>query len=177
LHTTVIHQEIAEKAIEIAKEFDIRVSVDLEAQIAQRGWQVLKKVLLSADILIPNKNGATTITKTNSPQKAAEILVKKGIPIVLITLGKEGVLVTTEKSQIKIPAYKVEKIIDTTGAGDSFNGAFSYGYWINEWDLEKACRYANAAAALKIQKLGARTGMPSQSDLLQFLKRIDINWD
>lgn len=177
LHTTIIHQDITEKAIEIAKNFNVKVSIDLEAQIAQRGWQVLKNILLSTDILIPNKNGAKIITNTNSPQKAAEILVKKGIPIVIITLGEEGVLITTKKSKIKIPAYQVDNVIDTTGAGDTFNGAFSYGYWINGWDIEKACRYANAAAALKIQKLGARTGMPSQSELLNFLESIDINWD
>jgi ribokinase len=177
LHTTIIHQDVAEKAIKIAKKFDVRVSVDLEAQIAQRGWQNLKKILLSADILIPNKNGAIAITNTNTPQKAAEFLVKKGIPIVIITLGKEGVLITTKDFQKKIPAINIENIIDTTGAGDTFNGAFSYGYWINGWDLEKACIYANASAALKIQKLGARTGMPSQSELIHFLENIDINWD
>ena len=177
LHTTIIHQKVTEKAVETAKRFDVKISIDLEAQIAQRGWQVLKKVLLSADILIPNKNGATSITNTKSPEKAAEILVKKGIPIVIITLGKEGVLITTKDLQKKIPAYKVDNIIDTTGAGDTFNGAFSYGYWINGWNLEKACRYANASAALKIQKLGARTGMPSQSELIHFLERMDINLD
>ncbi len=177
LHTTIIHPKVTEKAIEIAKEFDVRVSVDLESQIAQRGWKDLKNVLLNADVLIPNKDGAKVITNTDSPEKAAMILVKKGIPIVIITLGKEGVLITTKKFQKKIPAYYVANIIDTTGAGDCFNGAYSYGYWIREWDIEKACRYANAAAALKIQKLGARTGMPTQSELLQFLNEFDVNWD
>ena len=177
LHTTIIHSKVTEKAIEIAKEFDVKVSVDLESQIAYRGWENLKKVLLNADILIPNKDGAKVITNTNSPERAAKILVKKGIPIVIITLGKEGVLITTKKFQKKIPAYHIESIIDTTGAGDSFNGAYSYGYWIRGWNIEKACRYANAAAALKIQKLGARTGMPTQSELLQFLREFDVNWD
>jgi ribokinase len=177
MHTTVIHQKITEKAIEIAKKFDVKISIDLESQIAQRGWKDLKKVLLNADVLIPNKNGAKTITNTNSPEKAAEVLVKKGIPIVIITLGKEGVLITTKKFQKKIPAHHVEKVIDTTGAGDCFNGAFSYGYWIKGWDLEKSCKYATLATALKIQKLGARTGMPSRSELLQFIKENGIKWN
>ncbi len=177
LHTTIIHQKVTERAIEIAKKYDVNISIDLESQIAQRGWQCLKRILLNTDVLIPNKNGAKIITKNNSPEKAAGILVKKGIPIVIITLGKEGVLITTKKFQKKIPAYNIEKVIDTTGAGDCFNGAFSYGYWIKGWDLERACKYANAAAALKIKKLGARTGMPTQLELLQFLKDKDINWD
>ena len=177
MHTTVIHQEVTEKAIEIAKKFDVKISIDLESHIAKRGWKVLKKILLNADVLNPNENGAKIITNTNSPEKAAEALVKKGVPIVIITLGKEGVLITTKKSQKKIPAYHIENVIDTTGAGDCFNGAFSYAYWIKGLDLEKSCKYATLAAALKIQKLGARTGMPSQSELLQFIKKNDIKWN
>ena len=84
-------------------------------------------------------------------------------------MGKEGVLITTKNYQKTIPAYRIENIVDTTGAGDTFNGAFSVAYWIKEWDLEKSCKFANAAAALKIQKLGARTGMPDEDKLKKFL--------
>ena len=97
-------------------------------------------------------------------------LINKGIPLVIITMGSQGALITTKKYQKLIPTYKVENIVDTTGAGDTFNGAFSVAYWIKGWDFEKSCRYANAAASLKIQKLGARTGMPNEIELISFLK-------
>ncbi|MFW9830075.1 MAG: carbohydrate kinase family protein [Promethearchaeota archaeon] len=171
LHTTMIHPEIAGRAIAIAKRNEVKVTIDLESQIAKRGWKSLREMILNADILIPNKEGAKLITNREKLDDAAKILVEKGIPIVIITLGHDGVLITTEKYQKKIPAFKVGKIIDTTGAGDTFNGAFSYAYWIKKWDLEKSCKYANAAAALKIQKLGARTGMPNERMLMNFLKR------
>ena len=170
LHTTIIHPDITKKAIEIAKENDLTVSIDLESQIAQRGWNILKHFLLKCDILIPNKEGAKSITNSDTPEQAAKVLIQKGIPIVIITLGNKGALITTKNYQKVISTYNVEKIIDTTGAGDAFNGAFSVGYWIKEWDLEKSCRYANAAASLKIQKLGARTGMPNEKELILFLK-------
>ena len=170
LHTTIIHPDVTEKAIEIAKEHNVKVSIDLEAQIAKRGWNNLKHLLLKADILIPNKEGAKSITNSKTPEEAAKILIKKGIPLVIITMGKQGALITTENYQKLIPTYEIETIIDTTGAGDTFNGAFSIGYWIKKWDLEKSCRYANAAASLKIQKLGARTGMPNEKVLMNFLK-------
>jgi len=173
LHTTIIHQKVTEKAIEIAKKNNVKISVDLESQIALRGWNNLKKVLLKADILLPNKEGAKLITNSNKPEKAAEILVKKGIPIVIITLGSNGVLITTNEFQKRIPTYDINNIIDTTGAGDTFNGAFSLAYWIKGWDLEKSCKFGNAAASLKIQKLGARTGMPKEKELLDFLKKND----
>jgi len=176
LHTTIIHQELTEKALEIAKNNDVKISIDLESQIALRGWDKLKNILLKADVLLPNKEGAKLITNSNSPQKAAKILVKKGIPVVIITLGKNGALITTNDYQKKIPAYRVEKPVDTTGAGDTFSGAFSLAYWIKGWGLEKSCRFGNAAASLKIQKLGARTGMPNNQEIYAFLKRNEDNF-
>jgi len=173
LHTTMIHPIITERTIDIAKDHNVKISIDLESQIAQQGWNILKKVLLKADILIPNKEGAKTITNTETPEKAAKMLVKKGIPIVIITLGNKGALITTQFFQKSIPTYDIKNIVDTTGAGDCFNGAFSHAYWIKGWDLEKSCRYANAAASLKIQKLGARTGMPEEKELLKFLQEND----
>jgi len=176
LHTTIIHQKVTEKAIEIAKKNNVKISIDLESQIALRGWDNLKKVLLNADILLPNKEGVKTITNSNNPEKAAAILVKKGIPIVIITLGSNGVLITTNEFQKRIPTYTINNIVDTTGAGDTFSGAFSLAYWIKGWDLEKSCKYANAAASLKIQKLGARSGMPNETELKEFLKKNEDNF-
>jgi sugar/nucleoside kinase (ribokinase family) len=167
----MIHPKVTESAINIAKDNGVNVSIDLESQIAQKGWENLKNSLLKADVLIPNKEGAISITNSKTPEKAAKILIKKGIPLVIITMGNQGALVTTNRFQRLIPTYEVDKIVDTTGAGDTFNGAFSIGYWIKEWDLEKSCRYANAAASLKIQKLGARTGMPNENELIKFLKK------
>ena len=176
LHTTIIHQDLTEKALEIAHRNNVKISIDLESQIAQRGWNNLKDVLLKADVLLPNKEGAKAITNSNNPEKAAEILVDRGIPVVIITLGSRGVLITTPDFQKKIPAYKISNVVDTTGAGDTFNGAFSLAFWIKGWGLEKSCQYANAAAALKIQKLGARSGMPKETELRDFLKIYEENF-
>ncbi|MHA2186557.1 MAG: carbohydrate kinase family protein [Promethearchaeota archaeon] len=80
LHTSVIHPKITLKAIEIAKKYDVKISIDLESQIAQRGWGSLKPVLTNADIVIPNKEGAMEITKCNNPEDAANFLVVKKEP-------------------------------------------------------------------------------------------------
>ncbi len=175
LHTTLIHPEISEKVINLAKKFDVKISIDLESQIAQRGWKKLKKLLLMADILIPNKEGAKMITKCNTPEDAAKTLIEKGIPLVIITLGNRGALVSAKEFQNEIPTYNINNIVDTTGAGDAFNGAFSVAYWIKGWSLEKSIKFANAAASLKIQKLGARTGMPYDLELRKFLKENERN--
>ena len=175
LHTTLIHQDVSEEAIKIAKNYDIRISIDLESQIALKGWNNLSKLLLQADVLLPNKEGAKTITGCNTPEAAAMFLINKGIPIVIITMGERGCLITTKEFQKLIPAYNIKPIVDTTGAGDTFNGAFSMAYWIKKWSLEKSCKYANAAAGLKLMKLGARTGMPYEDEVLKFLNLNEIN--
>ncbi len=170
LHTTLIHPKVSKKAIDIAKEKNVKISIDLETQIAKRGWKELKETLLKADVLLANKGGAKVLTSKNSPEDAAKFLIEKGVPIIIITLGGNGVLLATKNYQKRIPAFKVEKVLDTTGAGDVFNAAFSVGYWIHNWDLEKSCRLANAAAALKISHLGARSGLPSEKEVLKFLE-------
>jgi ribokinase len=175
LHTTAIHHELTEAAIGIAKENNVKISLDLESQIAIRGWDKLKNIIQSVDILLPNKEGAKSITKSNSPEEAARALIKKGVKCIIMTLGNKGALITTEKYQKIVPSYPIDKVVDTTGAGDTFNGAFSIGYWINGWDLEKSVKYANAAAALKIKKLGARTGMPTKKELKEFLEENNEN--
>ena len=70
--------------------------------------------------------------------------------------------------------YPPESESVTTFAPNSV--AFSVAYWINGWDLEKSCKYANAAASLKIQKLGARTGMPTETELRTFLKKNNLDY-
>ena len=85
----------------------------------------------------------------------------------LITLGSRGVYVNSNGRAEIIPAFHV-KAIDTTGAGDAFNGglltALSEGK-----DLWEAARFANALAALSVQKLGTTPSMPTRAEIDAFL--------
>lgn len=86
----------------------------------------------------------------------------------IITRGKEGVLFMESGIEKKVASHKVE-VRDTTGAGDTFNGALAVA--LSEgMRLGESIRFANAAAALSIQKIGAQAGMPPRKEVLQFLK-------
>ncbi|MGY4688885.1 ribokinase [Salibacterium sp. K-3] len=89
-------------------------------------------------------------------------------PRCIMTKGADGVLFTEDNKERHISGYPVEPV-DTTGAGDTFNGALAAALTGGR-SLADACRRANAAAALSVQKMGAQGGMPSQEEVDEFLK-------
>src|SRR5690606_16475358 len=86
----------------------------------------------------------------------------------IVTRGAAGASIYQNGEKL-IPGYPVEAV-DTTGAGDTFNGALAFSLSGNA-DLEEACRFANAAGALSVTKLGAQGGMPTSEEVAEFLQR------
>ncbi|MHA1731384.1 MAG: carbohydrate kinase family protein [Promethearchaeota archaeon] len=169
VHTTAIHPDVTEEVLKIARERGVRVSLDLESQVARRGWKKLEPILKRVDLVMPNKEGALALSKTKNVESAGKFFLSAGIDLVVITLGKDGALILREDEKISIPGFEVS-VVDTTGAGDTFTAAFDWALHIKNWDLERAGIFANAAAALKCQKLGARTGMPRYQEVVEFLE-------
>jgi len=64
------------------------------------------------------------------------------------------------------------KVVDTTGAGDVFHGAFIYGL-LKKWSLKRIARFANACAAMKCRKLGGRAGIPALREVESFMKNLE----
>lgn len=86
---------------------------------------------------------------------------------VIATLGSKGAQFFTGEQHVEIASYKTT-VVDTTGAGDTFNGAFAYAI-VEGYPIEEAVRFANAAASLSVEKLGAQAGMPSLEEVLERL--------
>ena len=87
----------------------------------------------------------------------------------LITLGAAGVLVATEGAVVRLPAFAVDAV-DTTAAGDVFNGALAVAL-LEGRDVIGAARFASAAAALSVTKPGARDSAPARAEIDAFLAR------
>lgn len=85
----------------------------------------------------------------------------------IVTEGKAGVSYLRDGKETNLPGHTVE-VADTTGAGDTFNGALGVAL-AQGHSLEDAIRFANAAAALSVTKLGAQTGMPTEAEVKRFL--------
>jgi ribokinase len=88
--------------------------------------------------------------------------------ILIVTRGEKGVTLITQDGVIEKPAIKV-KVADTTGAGDTFNGAFA-AKWSETKSLEEAVDFAIMASALSVTKIGAQSGMPKRDEIDAFIK-------
>ncbi|MBM7706006.1 ribokinase [Chryseomicrobium aureum] len=107
-------------------------------------------------LLTPNESEAETIWGAEW-KKAIQSFQNQ----VIVTLGKDGAMYPGESDAVYVTGYPVE-VVDTTGAGDTFNGALAYGLSQN-WELAKSIEFANAAASLSVEALGAQTGMPKRA--------------
>ncbi len=130
------------------------------------------ELLARVSILTPNETEARVLTGVEirddlSLARAADALMSKGVATVLITLGAKGVFLATAGMRQIIPGFPVAAV-DTTAAGDVFNGALAVG--LSEGvDLRGAVRFANAAAALSVTRLGAQPSIPSRPAIDAFL--------
>jgi ribokinase len=129
-------------------------------------------ILSRVAYITPNETEAeilTGITLINKPDlaRAADTLLAKGMKAVLITLGAKGVYVATREKKEVVPAFKVIPV-DTTAAGDAFNGALAVALAEGR-PLFEAARFANAAAALATTKMGAQPSLAIRTDIEKLL--------
>jgi ribokinase len=122
--------------------------------------------------ITPNETEAEILTgitliKNTDLVKAADALLAKGIRAVLITLGPKGVYVASKERRELVPAFRVITV-DTTAAGDAFNGALAVALAEGK-PLFEAARFANAAAALATTKMGAQPSLAARAEIDKLL--------
>jgi ribokinase len=118
--------------------------------------------------ITPNETEAELLTgikvyDETSAEKAAEIFVSRGVRLVIITMGSKGAYVYQKKDGMMIAAPEV-KAVDTTAAGDVFNGALCVAL-AEEMDLNNAVTFANKAAAISVTRLGAQASAPFRREM------------
>jgi ribokinase len=129
-------------------------------------------LLRDVAILTPNESEAEILTgigveNEQNAELAAKALLAKGVDTVLVTLGASGALAATAGANILVPSFAV-KAVDTTAAGDVFNGALAVAL-AEDRALQDAVRFANAAAALSVTKLGAQPSAPTREEIEAFM--------
>ena len=160
----------------------LEIPLETVIHVANIAYQAGKKVILNPApalkisdellsklyLITPNETEAEIISgipvkDTDSAILAAQNLHARGVKVVIITLGSKGALLFTGEEAILIPSPKVEAI-DTTAAGDIFNGAIAVA--ISEGlALEKAVEFACKAAAISVTRMGAQSSAPYKNEI------------
>ncbi|TDL75354.1 ribokinase [Rhodococcus qingshengii] len=148
------------RAVELAKKHGIRTILN-PAPIQKLPKDLLEMV----DFVTPNEHEqALLFASIDGTDQELEKLKEKCI----VTKGSKGVMIYKNGEKIEIPSIQVEAV-DTTGAGDSFNGALATAL-CEGLEIEEACRFANVVGAISVTKLGAQTGMPTKKEVEEFLQ-------
>jgi ribokinase len=126
--------------------------------------------------LTPNETEAAFLAtqfsdnaRGSEPAEIADILLDKGVESVILKMGSRGVCLATPNTLLQmIPAFPV-KAVDTTAAGDAFNGAFATALMLG-MEQVKAARFAVAAAAISVTRHGAQPSMPTRAEVEELLR-------
>ncbi|GAA4708376.1 ribokinase [Brevibacillus fulvus] len=133
------------------------------------------ELLANVDVLIPNEYelallAGVEVTDETSLRKAMQLLLDKGVGIVITTLGADGAAYLTDDGTFgRVTGYQVD-VVDTTGAGDSFNAGVAVSLAKGS-SVQDAIRYASMVGALAVTKLGAQQGMPTADEVEQFSRQ------
>ena len=160
-------------------------TVSAAARLVQReGLQVIlnpapardlpDRLLKQVSLLTPNESEAEMLSgikvrDAREAARAARKLRQRGVKHVILTLGARGAFVSGPEGEALVPGFKV-KSVDTTAAGDIFNGALAVGLGEGKPMLE-AVRFANAAAAVSVTRLGAQPSAPERREIEAFLEK------
>lgn len=155
--------------LRLAKENNIKTLLD-----PAPACELPSEIYNQLDFITPNENEAKTlvgfdITTLEGAERAGATLCKWGVATAIITMGSMGVVAVSAGETITIPASKIDNVVDTTGAGDAFNGCFAA--CISEgMELEIALRFASAGAALCVGRYGAANAMPQRKEIEAFMR-------
>lgn len=140
---------------------------------AKRGETLedLKKILCYVDYIFPNADEIGLLTGETDPFKNAKLLVEAGVGCAVVKCGSKGCIIQTKENTLEIPAYKIQDVKDTTGAGDCFAAGFLWGL-SNGLSLPDCGRFACATASCAVEHVGATTGIKSVEEPLKRYKEL-----
>jgi sulfofructose kinase len=169
LHLDGTYIEAAEQAAQWMHSAGKKVSLDCAKSDGRPVWGKLQELVPCSDILICGSGFGRALTGHSDLWQAGEAMVSLGPQIVVQTEGKGGSYTLTAEERFHTPAFEVE-VVDTTGAGDVFHGAYLVGL-LRGWDLHKVALFASAVSAIKCTSLGGRKGIPTFEHALAFLQQ------
>ena len=129
----------------------------------------LRQLIPHVDVLICGSGFIPALTGRTDLAEAGRAALDLGPSVVVQTEGDDGSYTTTAEGHFHTPIFPVE-VLDTTGAGDVFHGAYIVGL-LRGWDVGRIATFASAVAAMKCTRLGGRAGIPTFDQAVEFCRR------
>ena len=144
---------------QLARRMSTLVAIDIESAVAPTPEEMRKRVE-AADIVFFNEEGLRAATGQPAEASTLASVLRAGPSVVVVSLGAKGAL-AMDRSCFAIQEAFPTQVVDTTGAGDTFNAAFLVAY-LDGLALQEALRFACAAASCTVAAMGARGGLPDR---------------
>lgn len=151
------------KLFKIAKQTGLSTSLDTNFDPLQKWGKGLKKTLKNTDMFFPNERELKSIVGTNELDYAIQELSSE-VSYLAVKLGPKGAVATFNGEKEFAPALNL-KVVDTIGAGDSFDAGFVFGY-LNGWNLNKCLRAACICGSLSTRSIGGTNSQPTLKELM-----------
>lgn len=148
-----------------ARSFGLITSLDTNYDPSEK-WIGFDELLAVTNIFLPNEAEAKSLTGAENVDEAANRLQSR-VEAFVIKLGKDGALGISKSGRVRTNSIPVN-VVDTVGAGDSFDAGFIYGY-LNDWSLEKTLRLACVCGALSTQQAGGTNGQPALDEAMKYV--------
>lgn len=172
LHIDGFHYEASLQAAKWMRKAGKTVVIDCSKTSGPVGERT-RKLVENVDVLISGSGFARGLTGISDIWEAGKAILDIGPRIFVETVGEEGSYTITADEQFHTPAFRVN-VVDTTGAGDVFHGAYIVGM-LHGWNIRQIAQFSTAVSAIKCTKLGGRSGIPRFDDVMSFLKERGIN--
>lgn len=161
------HDEYRQVLEQIHEMGDVTVSFDVGWDSTGEWYEGIFELLPMIDVLFMNETECLHYTRCGTVEEGAAHLAEKA-GMAVIKLGRKGAMAVREGKRDFVPAYTV-KAVDTTGAGDSFNAGFIYGF-LSGLPMEEALRCGNGCGALSVTQLGGNTAFPNRATLEKWIE-------
>ncbi len=148
-----------------ARALGLTISLDTNWDPAGE-WRSVLDLLPLVDVFLPNRAEACALAGSDEVETAAERLAERA-GTVAVKLGPEGALGVSEGRMVRVGSIPVA-VVDTVGAGDTFNAAFLYGF-LHAWPLEQSLRLATVCGALSTQAAGGTAAQPTLQEALRYV--------
>jgi ribokinase len=163
----IMQMETPLETLQAAAELAVQAGVRVILNPAPAG-PLPDSLLRHVSVLTPNETEAELLTGIKvdgaaAAERAASKLIARGVQTVIVTLGARGAFVATATTRRLISGFKVDAV-DTTAAGDTFNGALAVALAEGQ-SLDHAVRFANAAGAIAVTRMGAQPSAPRREEI------------